>query len=374
MVYLDYAASAPVDEEILKTYIDITRRYYANPNALHQLGSEAKKVIDEAARHTASFFHAGPDEIIYTSGATESNNLAVKGIAMRYRNRGKHILIGSLEHNSLTSSITSLSDAGFSCEILPLDQDGRIDLQELSAHLREDTILVSVCAVDSELGIVQPIEEIAQLLKGHRCFFHVDASQAIGKVDLNYDDVQLITFTPHKFGGINGSGALIKRKGVSLKSQIDGGKSTTIYRSGTPVPAEIAALDHALTKALNHQKERFAYVSALQQDLLQFLKNYPRVHINNTRYSSPYVINFSIPQLRAENFAGALENHQVYISTKTSCCPEHAPSKLVYALTHDRNLALSSMRISLSHLTNTQELDTFKEVFDRCYKELEQNG
>lgn len=375
MVYLDYCANAPVDPEVLDTFYTTTKTYFANPNSIHTLGVQANQLLNQHADHIASYFHVTRDELIFTSGATESNNLAIKGICERYRNRGKHIIIGAMEHNSLVSSATRMQSYGFEVELASIDRNGRIDLDELEWMIRDDTILVSIAAVDSEMGIVQDVEGIGAFLKQYpQLYYHVDASQAIGKVDLNYDNVDLITFTPHKFGGIIGTGVLVKKKDIGLKIQIDGGKSTSIYRSGTPMLANIVACDQALTIALAHQKEREAYVKAFQEDLLTFLKGYDNVHINNTKYSNAYVINFSMKNIRSEVFAAKLDEHEVYISTKTSCCPENAPSKLVYALTKDKNLALTSLRLSLSHLTTKEDIETFKKVFDQCYKEVYANG
>ena len=251
MIYLDYAASTPVEEEVLDTFYNVTKKYYANPNSSHKLGREAKKIIDECTSFIAANLNVLPEEIIYTSGASESNNLAIKGICERYKNRGKHILISSLEHNSIVASVTAMQELGFEVELIPVTKEGFIDIPQLKKMLREDTILVSVCSCDSEIGLKQPIEEIGEILKNYpNCFFHTDASQAIGKVSINYDLVDLITITPHKFYGLNGSGILVKKKSVSLKPQIHGGKSTTIYRSGTPVLGDIVACAKALEVAL----------------------------------------------------------------------------------------------------------------------------
>ena len=375
MVYLDYCANAPVDPQVLDTFYNITKNIYANPNSIHKLGREAARILDEHADHIASYFNVTREELIFTSGATESNNLAIKGICERYRNRGKHIIIGAMEHNSLVSSAMRMQEMGFEVELAPIDQDGHVDLEELEWMIRDDTILVAIAAVDSELGIVQDIPAIGKLLaKYPQLYYHVDASQAIGKVDLDYSLCDLITFTPHKFGGIIGTGVLVKRKDVSLKIQMDGGKSTSIYRSGTPMLANVVACDEALTIAMAHQQERESYVHMLQQNLLDFLKDFPEVHINNTKYSDAYVVNFSILGVRAELFSEALEAHEIYLSTKTSCCPVNAPSKIVFALTKDKKLASTSLRLSLSHLTTPEEIEAFKQAFVLSLKEIKENG
>ena len=371
MIYLDYASSSPVDQDILKQFYDISSKYYANPNSNHKLGFESKELIEKSTMSIANKLGILKEEIIYTSGATETNNLVVKGICERYKNSGRHVIISSLEHNSIVAPLTSLQEQGFEIEVVPVKHNGLIDIDELRKMLRTDTILVSICSVDSELGIKQPIEEIALLLKEYdNCYFHTDASQAIGKVNIDYSNVDLITINPHKFYGMNGFGMLIKKKHVSLKPLIDGGKSTTIYRSGTPVLASIAALDSALSKAIDKQEERTTYISNLNKMIVSKLQTYPDIHINSTNNSIPHIINFSIKNVKSSMLVNKLEEHEIYVSAKTSCCPSATPSKLVYALTHDKALASTSIRISLSHLTTIEEIDSFLNIFDICYKEL----
>lgn len=375
MIYLDYAASTPVDMDVLDLFYETTRKYYANPNSSHKLGLEAKTLIDKCTLNIANNLHVLPEEIIYTSGASESNNLAIKGICERYKNRGKHILISSLEHNSIVASATVMQELGFDVELIPINKDGYIDIDSLKQMIREDTILVSICSVDSEIGLRQPIEKIGEILKDYpNCFFHTDASQGIGKVDFDFTNIDLITITPHKFYGMNGFGILIKKKNVSIKPQINGGKSTTVYRSGTPELANIVACDKALDIALKTQKERYKYVKNLSDKVKNKLKEYKNIHINNTENSIPHTINFSIKGIKSLELQEKLENYDIYISTKTSCCPIETPSKLIYALTKDKSLSSSSIRVSISHLTTEEEIDKFLTVFDLIYKEYEVNG
>lgn len=375
MIYLDYAAATPVDQEVLSRYIEVTNKYFANPNSSHQLGQNANNLIIASTKKIASYLNIEPEEIIYTSGASESNNLAIKGIAERYKNFGKHILISSLEHNSIVSSATRLQEQGFEVELLPINQEGLIDLNILKSKIREDTILVSICTVDSEIGLKQPIEEIGKILKNYpNCHFHTDATQAMGKIPLDLQNIDLLTFAPHKFYGLTGIGVLIKKKNTSLRPQIDGGKSSTVYRSGTPETANIAALETALSISLATRKERYKIVEELYNTLKEKLLTYPKVTINNTKNSIPYTLNFSIKGVKAIEVQQQLEKNKIYVSTKTSCCPIATPSKLVYALTKDKNKASSSIRVSLSHLTTKKEIEIFISIFDKIYKENEENG
>ena len=371
MIYLDYAASTPVDEDVLENFIKVTKEQYANPNSNHDLGLNAKKMIDDSTSNIARLLNVFPEEIIYTSGATESNNLAIRGVAQRYKNIGKHIIVSSLEHNSIIASCTYLQELGFDVDLVPVNSDGLVDIDALKKMIKDDTILVSVCAVDSEIGLVQPIEKIGKLLKDYNnVIFHTDASQAIGKVDIDYSNCDLITIAPHKFYGMNGISILVKKKNVSLKPLILGGKSTTIYRSGTPIINMITSTNIALEKALRLLNERNDYITKLNGKITNFLKVYKNIHINNTSMSIPHTINVSIKGVKSDAFAAKLNENGVMISTKTSCCPLNTPSKLVYALTRDKSLASTSIRISLSHLTTEFEIDEFLRIFDICYKEM----
>ena len=375
MIYLDYAANTPIEKEVLDTYYQATMHYFANPNANHSLGLQAKDIIDQTTKKIAEQLHVLPEEIIYTSGASEANNLAIKGVLERYKHRGKHILISPLEHNSILSSLTKMQELGFVVEMLPLKKNGQVDVAQIKSLLKEDTILVSVCSVDSELGIRQPIEEIGKVLKDYKyCFFHSDASQAIGKVAIDYQNVDLVTVAPHKFYGMLGTGILIKKKNVGLKTQIDGGKSTTVFRSGTPELAHIVSIEKALEIAFSKQQERIEYVKKLNHKIVDKLKEFPQVLLNHTECSLSHVINISLKGIKATKFAELLDHREVYISTKTSCCPVETPSKMIYALYHDRGRALSSFRISLSHLTTEKEIDEFLAIFSQCYKECFKNG
>ena len=369
MIYLDYAANAPVDTEVLDVFNEATTKYFANPNSMHRLGVEAKEAIDKATKNIAKNLGVSEDEVIYTSGASESNNLVIQGLPERYKSKGKHIIISKLEHSSIVAPAQRMQELGFEVDMVGVTKDGLIDIDELKSLIREDTILVSITSVDSELGIRQPIEEIGRILKEYpNLYFHTDASQIIGKERIDFTDVDLVTIAPHKFYGINGFGLLVKKKEVGLKPIIYGGKSTTIYRSGTPVTGSVLALDKALELALFKLDERKKYITELHDLVIDKLKERDFI-INSTPNSIPNTINFSVKGVISNVFVQLLGQKEVYISSKTSCCPENAPSKSIYALTNDKSLANSSMRISLSHLTTKEEIDKFFLIFDETLEE-----
>ena len=375
-IYLDYAANTPVDKEVLNKSNETTIQYYGNPNSTHSLGVIAKEQIDIATNNIIKNFKEKYNtdenmELIYTSGSSESNNLAIKGIVTSYRENGKHIITTFLEHSSVSSPLTRLKEQGYEIDILNVNQDGKVDLEHLRELLRQDTILVSITSVDSEIGTIQPIEEIAKILKIYpNCFLHVDCTQSIGKINMDLENVDLISFAPHKFYGLNGFGGLLKKKEIVLEPLIHGGASSSIYRSGTPVTGQILAMDKAVELAIQNQDIRYEYVENLNKTLRDKLKQYNKVQINTVSKENPYILNLSISGVKAVDFKQELEKYGVCISIKSACSVTISPSRPVMAITHDRKRALSSWRISLSHLVTLEEIEEFIKIFDTCYKTL----
>lgn len=371
MIYLDYAANTPICNRALDTLYKTSTDFIGNPNSNHNEGRKSRVRLADATESIAKMLLVKPEEIIYTSSASEANNLAIKGIANQYKRNGKHMITTYLEHSSLLGAIMSLTNLGYEIDFVDLDENGQVDLNHLKELLRDDTVLVSTSYVDSELGIIQPVEEIAKIIKEYRnCYYHVDATQAVGKIQVNLADVDLVTFTAHKFYGPNGIGGLIKKDGVEVAPMIEGGLSTTIYRSGTPTVALIASMESALLETMSHLEENMAHVGELKEQIKQSLLKYPKVIMNSTNKTSPYILNVSLKGLKSREFTKALDDAGICVSTKSACCPENAVSKPVYALTKDRKLAMNPLRISLSHLTTKEEVDIFLKEFDRLYQEM----
>ena len=311
-IYLDYAANTPVDKQVLDVFNETTLKYFANPNSTHGLGKEANKKIEETTENIMDLLRKETNldedtEIIYTSGSSESNNLAIKGIAQTYKENGKHIISTFLEHSSVSSPLTYLKEQGYEIDIVNIKNDGTIDLEHLKSLLRDDTILLSVCYVDSEVGTVQPIREIVEILKDYsNCNLHVDSTQAIGKINVDFSGVDLISFAPHKFNGLNGFGALIKKKDLVLEPLINGGASTSLYRSGTPVIGQICAFEKALELTFDNFKIRYEYVSKLNKKLRDSLSKYDEVKINTISNENPFILNISVNGVKATEFKNKL--------------------------------------------------------------------
>lgn len=371
MIYLDYSATTKTSKEVLDTFVKVSTDFIGNPNSLHKLGVDAHNLIEKATKQIADILKVKPDEIIYTSGSSESNNLALKGISLKYQNRGKHIITTEFEHSSIYGPIGYLEKMGFECDFVKTNADGTVDLDNLRSLLRKDTILVSICAVNSEIGIREQIEEIGKIVKENsNAFFHVDATQAIGKINIDLSNVDLASFSAHKFFGIKGIGVLIKKDKIMLEPLIHGGKSTTIFRSGTPALPLIVSTAKALRLAYEDIDSKYNYVTELNNYLKENLSKYDNVYINSNSKCIPHILNLSIIGVKPETMLHALEKYEIYISTQTACSSEKLLSKAVYALTMDEERAKSSIRISLSYKTTKEELEETLKVFDKCYKEL----
>ena len=371
MIYLDYSANTPVDARVLEQFCAVERRCIGNANSHHQAGSAAKAEIDAATIKIASLLGVQPAEIIYTSGASEANNFALKGLARLSRHAGRHIISTPLEHSSVSGTLTALQEQGYEIDLLDVKQDGTVDLEHLKDLLRPDTICVAITLVDSELGVVQPVQEIAAILKAYpHCHLHVDATQAVGKIPVSFEGVDTMSLTAHKFYGLNGIGLLLKRRNLALEPLIHGGESTTIYRSGTPTVALASSLACALDLAVNDLPGRVDHVAKLNAELRATLSTYPLVRINSPEHAIPHVLNLSVRNVKGTVFQRELDAKGVCVSVKSACSSDGLPSRAVFAVSRDRRNALSSWRISLSHLTTEDEIKAFLQAFDVCYREL----
>lgn len=371
MIYLDYSATTPVNKEVLDTFIKVTEQFIGNPNSLHKLGLESKKLIDASTKQIADILGVKEKEIIYTSGATEANNTALMGVTSKYKNRGNRIITTKFEHSSISEVLEHLEKENFKISYVKLNNDGQVDLDDLEKLITSDTILVSICSINSETGIRQNIKKIGEILNKYpKVIFHSDITQSIGKEKLDLSLVDLASFSAQKFYGLKGIGGLIKKENIEIDPLIRGGKSTTIYRSGTPSPALIASTAKALRLVYTNFDNKYQKVKELNEYLIKELKKIEDIHINSNLYSIPHIINISILGIKPETILHALEEENIYISTKTACSKIESISTAVYYLTKNYELANHSLRISLSNLTRQEELDKLLEVLNKKVKEL----
>ena len=371
MIYLDYSATTPVNKEVLESFSNACLKYIGNPNSLHKLGLEANEMINKATEQIASLLNVKKNEIIYTSGSSESNNLAIKGIAFKYQNRGKHIITTSLEHSSVTAPLNYLSTLGYEIDIVKLDENGRVDLDDLKSLLRDDTILVTINSVNSETGITQPIDEIKKIVKKYtKCYLHVDMTQSVGKQKVDLSDIDLVSFSGHKIYGMKGIGVLVKKENIDITPLIHGGKSTTIYRSGTPCLPLIVSLSKALRLILEDLDKKYEKVLELNKYLKDNIKDLKDVYINSNDYSIPHMLNISALGIKPETMQHALEEDDIYVSTQSACSSGKGVSQAVLSITHDEKRASSSIRVSISYLTTKEEIDEFIKSFKKNVERL----
>ena len=375
MVYLDYSATTPVDKRVLESFDRTSLEYIGNPNSLHKEGVRSKELMDAATKQVANLLNVKENEVIFTSGASESNNLAIFGVINKYKERGKTIITTKLEHSSILSSVNYLKQNGYNIKYVSVDEFGKVNIDNLKKIIDDDTVLVSICEVNSEIGIIQNIDEIGSVLKEYpKVIFHVDGTQAVGKKKVNLENIDLYSFSGHKIYGLKGIGCLIKKENITLEPIIHGGKSQTIYRAGTPPLPLIVSLAKALKLILNDLDYNIEYVMELSKYLKDGLKIIDDVFINSHNDCLPNIVNISVKNIKPETLLHALEEDEIYISTKTACSSNDAISLSVYTLTKDEEKAKTSIRISLSHLTTKDEIDYFLEKLKEKINKLRSIG
>ena len=369
MIYLDYSATTPVNEDVIETYSKVCKEYIGNPNSLHKLGVKAKQLIDASSEQIAKILGIKPSEIIYTSGASEANNLAIKGVCSKYSNRGKHIISTELEHSSIIAPLNYLQNNGWDVDFVKLDKSGQVDLADLERLMRDDTVLVSIASVNSEVGVRQDLKAISEIVrKNPKTIFHSDVTQSIGKEKVDFSLVDLASISCQKFYGMKGVGALIKRDNLIIEPLIHGGKSTTVFRSGTPATPLIASFAKALRLMYEDFDGKLAKVKEIHDYLLDKLVDVD-VFVNSNSHCLPNMVNISLKNIKSEVMLHALEEYDIYLSTQTACSSGNY-SRAVFAVTNDKDRASRSMRISLSYLTTKEEIDEFIEIFKKCISKL----
>ena len=369
MIYLDYSATTPVNPEVLDSLVKVSRDYIGNPNSMHNLGVKSRALLKSATRQIADCLNVKMEEIIYTSGATEANNTALLGVALRYKNRGNHIILSKLEHPSEYVLANYLENLGFRISYVNNDSDGLIDLDDLKSLITDKTILVSIVGVNSEVGVRQPLKTIRQIIKKENpnTIFHSDLTQALGKVAINLNDVDLASFSGHKIYGPKGIGLLYKSEKVDIVPLIHGSSKDFPLRAGTPPLPLIVALSKAIRLCLIDLDKKELYVKKLNEKIVDDLSHYPGLKFNNTKYSIYHVINISLMDIKPESFVHAMEDHEVYISTNTACSSGEL-STSVMALYGDKKRAMTTIRISLSCNTTMDEVNKFLTFFHGEYQ------
>ncbi|MCR5309681.1 MAG: cysteine desulfurase [Bacilli bacterium] len=375
-IYFDNASTTFIDESILESFNKAVKTYPGNPSSIHKYGQESSRIIEKSRDLILSSLCLNNHEVIFTSGATEANNLAIKGFALAHKTRGKHIIVSEVEHPSILETVRELErDFGYRVSYLHINAEGKVSLEELESLIEDDTFLVSIMAVNNEIGSVNNIEDIAKYLKQFpKIAFHVDAVQALGKIDINYKDVDMITITGHKIHGLVGSGCLIKRKGITIEAIINGGGQENNIRSGTYSLPLISTLALAISKAIKNQKTSFNLVKVVSDKLLDELtKMDDLLVINSNTKENPFVVNFSLKKHKASVVVEALSNRNIFVSSISACHSKGEPvSYVVKALKHDDVLAHNTIRVSLDTLNTVEEVKIFIKEFKEIIGGLKQ--
>ncbi len=361
-VYMDYSATTPVDPRVAEKMIPYLTEKFGNPaSRSHAFGWEADAAVELAREQVAALVHADPKEIVWTSGATESNNLAIKGAAHFYQGKGKHIITMTIEHKAVLDTVRELEREGFSATFLNPEPDGLLDLEKFKAALRPDTVLVSVMLVNNEIGVIQDIAAIGEICRDKGILFHVDAAQATGKVaiDLQQLKVDMMSFSAHKTYGPKGIGALyVRRKPrVRLEAQMHGGGHERGMRSGTLPTHQIAGMGEAFRIAQEEMAQENERIRMLRDRLLKGLMAMEEVHINgDMEQRVPHNLNLSFSFVEGESLMMAIKD--VAVSSGSACTSASLePSYVLRALGRSDELAHSSIRFSIGRFTTVEEVD-----------------
>lgn len=375
IIYLDNAATTKVDPEVLDSYNQITLKYFANPSSIHSLGQEASRLLDKSREQILNVLKLTHHEVIFTSGATEANNLAIKGYCFANRSRGNHIITSASEHPSVLNSVLELKDFGYEVTILPVNEKGAVEVKTLKAAIKDNTILVSLMMVNNETGAINPIKEIGEYLKKFpKIAFHVDMVQAMGKLPLDLDNIDMFSIAGHKIHGLLGSGLLVKEKKIILKAINNGGGQENNLRSGTNTLALSASLAKAIRLAISNQTKDYEHVKVLSKRLLDYLEdNQDKYRINSFFEENPYIVNFSLRNHKASVVVEALSNRGIMVSSLSACHAKHEDySAVVYAMTNDLNIAHNTIRVSFGKDNTLEEVEALIKNLESIIKEIKQ--
>ncbi|MGM0444222.1 MAG: cysteine desulfurase family protein [Fibrobacterota bacterium] len=374
MLYFDTAATTRPRKEVLETYTAVNRSFWANPHSLHHQGERAEQLLEQARMQVTELV-GGTDthRTVFTSGATESSNTVIKGVASRFDRRGRHMISSNSEHPATEECLRVLETRGWEITRLPVDDAGRISAAQVAAALRPDTVLVTLIWVNNESGAITPIHEISSVVQRHQAFFHVDAVQGIGKFPFSLQEypVDFLSLSAHKFGGLKGSGALILPERTPLTPLIHGGGQEDGFRSGTADTPRAAALAKALRLACTEAEASLSRARTWSQLLRQGLDPHPQITINSDAHGSPYILNCSVTGVKPETLLHGLARQDICISTVSACSSGSTPrSEIIYAMTGDDRRARQALRISPGPAATEQEIRSFLDIFSTTLKTL----
>lgn len=360
MIYVDNAATTKIDDEVLKVMMPYLTDYYGNASTVYKIGRKCRKAIEDSRKDIAKVINCKPNEIFFTSGATESNNWALKGVLKAYKRLGKHHLITTkVEHHSVLNTALELEKEGFEVTYLDVDHDGHISLEQLENSIKEDTALVSIMYVNNETGVINPVKEIADICHQHQVLFHCDSVQAIGllNIDVKEEHIDLLSASAHKFYGPKGIGFLYINSNVKIDNLLNGGSQEKNLRPGTENVAYIKGMAYALQLANKYQKERFEHLTILKDYLVTNLSKIDDVSINGTN-TMPHILNILFKNIDAQSLLMELDIKEIYASSGSACSyGETKPSHVLLAMGLDYVSASGCLRISLGKDNDLKQME-----------------
>lgn len=379
MIYFDNSATTAIDPAVLKTYETTSQKIMGNPSSLHRLGEQSHLLLSKARKQIADLMKCKPSEITFTSGGTEGDNWVIKGTAIEKKDFGRHIIISAVEHPAVRETAMQLQQLGFDIDIAPVDNNGQVNLEKLESLIKKDTILISIMAVNNEIGVIQPIQEISNMLEKYpNIHFHVDAVQAIGKIPLEMymtPRVDFATFSAHKFHGPRGMGFVYHKEGKRIAPLLTGGGQESNLRSGTENIAGIVAQARALRLLLEDTDVKQEHERKMSHTLRQGLQSYDKVKIftpNQDDITAPHIVCFGVEGIRGEVMVHALEQHDIFVSTTSACSSKkHMPASTLSAMGIPLKEAETAVRISFDASNTAIELAQFFSVFDQLYQQFE---
>ncbi|MFH1594609.1 MAG: cysteine desulfurase NifS [Candidatus Omnitrophota bacterium] len=361
-IYLDHNATTPVDPRVLEAMLPFYRDTYGNPSSIHSFGRDAKVAMEEARLTVANIIGATSGEIVFTSGGTESNNLAIKGVAKALRDKGKHIITSSIEHHAVLNVCQDLEREGFSITYIPVDRFGMVDPEDVKKAIRKDTILITVMHANNEVGTIEPVSDIGRIARERMVIFHTDAAQSIGKIQVNVDrmNVDLLSLSSHKFYGPKGAGALYVRKGVKIAPIVLGGEHERRLRAGTENAPGIVGLGKAIEVAVSEMKETSELSAALRNRLEDGIRrSISKVQINgHPEKRLPNTSSISFESIDSESAILYLDSQGIALSTGSACSSGSIePSHVLTAMDVSGSLAKGTLRFSLGRGNTEKEID-----------------
>ena len=375
MIYFDNSATTKPYPEALATYTEVATRIWGNPSSLHNLGSQATRILEASRKQIAELISKKAEEIYFTSGGTEGDNWILKGVAFEKAPYGKHIIVSDIEHPAIKESAAWLKTQGFEVDYAPVDARGFVKVDELASLLRPDTTLVSIMAVNNEIGSIQPIHEIAALLEDRPTIsFHVDAVQALAKVATEVylpERVDFATFSSHKFHGLRGVGFVYIKEGKKITPLLTGGGQEKEMRSTTENVAGIAATAKALRLAMENQEAFASKTQQMKEVIRKELANYPDVTIfSGEDHFAPHILTFGIKGVRGEVVVHAFEEFDIYISTTSACSSKAGkPAGTLIAMGVDKSIAQTAVRLSLDLENDMSQVEQFLTKFKLIYEQ-----